>query len=63
MYPSILHPDPQGSTVNMNIMGWVYGKMEQVVGSTGHTTLGAALMLGEWKPSLVCLFDFHLFSS
>lgn len=47
MYPSVPHSDPKGSTVNMNIMGWVYGRMEQLVGSPGHTTLGAALMLGD----------------
>ncbi|XP_075892350.1 lysosomal dipeptide transporter MFSD1 isoform X2 [Nelusetta ayraudi] len=42
-----------GSTVNMNIMGWVYGRMELLVGSPGHTTLGAALMLA----AVTCLFS------
>uniref|UniRef100_A0A673BKR9 Lysosomal dipeptide transporter MFSD1 n=1 Tax=Sphaeramia orbicularis TaxID=375764 RepID=A0A673BKR9_9TELE len=42
-----------GSTVNMNIMGWVYGKVADLVGSTGHTALGAALMIA----SVTCLFS------
>uniref|UniRef100_A0A8C7K2Z3 Lysosomal dipeptide transporter MFSD1 n=1 Tax=Oncorhynchus kisutch TaxID=8019 RepID=A0A8C7K2Z3_ONCKI len=36
-----------GSTVNMNIMGWVYNRVADLVGSTGHTTLGVSLMIGE----------------
>ncbi|XP_074536321.1 lysosomal dipeptide transporter MFSD1 isoform X2 [Halichoeres trimaculatus] len=42
-----------GSTVNMNIMGWVYSKVATVVGAPGHTTLGASLMLA----SITCLFS------
>ncbi|XP_068174252.1 lysosomal dipeptide transporter MFSD1 isoform X2 [Antennarius striatus] len=42
-----------GSTVNMNIMGWVYGKMTDLVGSPGHTALGASLMLA----AATCLFS------
>ena len=37
----------KGSTVNMNIMGWVYNKVADLVGSSGHTTLGASLMIGK----------------
>ncbi|ELW63214.1 Major facilitator superfamily domain-containing protein 1 [Tupaia chinensis] len=36
-----------GSTVNMNLMGWLYSEIEASLGSTGHTTLGVTLMLGE----------------
>lgn len=36
----------KGSTVNMNIMGWVYNKVATAVGAPGHTALGASLMLG-----------------
>nr|XP_036853797.1 major facilitator superfamily domain-containing protein 1 [Manis javanica] len=36
-----------GSTVNMNLMGWLYAKVETSLGSTGHTTLGVTLMIGE----------------
>lgn len=36
----------QGSTVNMNLMGWLYAKVETSLGSTGHTTLGVTLMIG-----------------
>uniref|UniRef100_A0A2K6UCX5 Lysosomal dipeptide transporter MFSD1 n=1 Tax=Saimiri boliviensis boliviensis TaxID=39432 RepID=A0A2K6UCX5_SAIBB len=35
-----------GSTVNMNLMGWLYSKIEALLGSTGHTTLGVTLMIG-----------------
>ncbi|XP_019482176.1 PREDICTED: major facilitator superfamily domain-containing protein 1 [Hipposideros armiger] len=34
-----------GSTVNMNLMGWLYSKIE-ALGSAGHTTLGITLMIG-----------------
>ncbi len=37
----------QGSTVNMNVIGWVYGRIEAMLGSAGHTTLGITLMIGE----------------
>ncbi|XP_064441864.1 major facilitator superfamily domain-containing protein 1 isoform X6 [Mirounga angustirostris] len=36
----------QGSTVNMNLMGWLYSKVEASLGSAGHTTLGVTLMIG-----------------
>ncbi|KAG8001954.1 Major facilitator superfamily domain-containing protein 1 [Nibea albiflora] len=36
-----------GSTVNMNIMGSVYSKVADLVGSPGYTALGASLMIGE----------------
>ncbi|KAM6933433.1 lysosomal dipeptide transporter MFSD1 [Xenentodon cancila] len=42
-----------GSTVNMNIMGWVYNKVALVVGSTGYTALGASLMFA----AVTCLFS------
>ncbi|KAM8852933.1 lysosomal dipeptide transporter MFSD1 isoform 1-T1 [Synchiropus picturatus] len=42
-----------GSTVNMNIMGWVYGQVATAVGSTGHTTLGISLMIA----GVTCLFS------
>nr|XP_042135063.1 major facilitator superfamily domain-containing protein 1 isoform X3 [Peromyscus maniculatus bairdii] len=35
-----------GSTVNMNLMGWLYTKIETALGSAGHTTLGVTLMIG-----------------
>ncbi|KAG8512488.1 Major facilitator superfamily domain-containing protein 1, partial [Galemys pyrenaicus] len=35
-----------GSTVNMNLMGWLYSKVESLMGSAGHTTLGVTLMIG-----------------
>ncbi|EPY77024.1 major facilitator superfamily domain-containing protein 1 [Camelus ferus] len=35
-----------GSTVNMNLMGWLYSKVEASLGSAGHTTLGVTLMIG-----------------
>ncbi|KAF3692695.1 Major facilitator superfamily domain-containing protein 1 [Channa argus] len=36
-----------GSTVNMNIMGWVYSKVAALIGSSGYTALGTSLMIGE----------------
>ncbi|XP_028276324.1 lysosomal dipeptide transporter MFSD1 isoform X2 [Parambassis ranga] len=42
-----------GSTVNMNIMGWVYSKMADVFGSTGYATLGASLMIA----AVTCVFS------
>ncbi|KAG5837675.1 hypothetical protein ANANG_G00241960 [Anguilla anguilla] len=42
-----------GSTVNMNIMGWVYGRVQSTLGSAGHTTLGATLMIA----AVTCLFS------
>ncbi|KAI6055001.1 major facilitator superfamily domain-containing protein 1 isoform X2 [Marmota monax] len=35
-----------GSTVNMNVMGWLYSEIEASLGSAGHTTLGFTLMVG-----------------
>ncbi|KAF7218515.1 lysosomal dipeptide transporter MFSD1 isoform X2 [Nothobranchius furzeri] len=45
-----------GSTVNMNIMGWVYSKVALAVGSSGHTALGVSLMIagGTCVFSLIC---------
>lgn len=42
-----------GSTVNMNIMGWVYTRVVAIVGSPGYTTLGASLMIA----AVTCLFS------
>ncbi|XP_061861450.1 major facilitator superfamily domain-containing protein 1 isoform X4 [Colius striatus] len=43
----------QGSTVNMNIMGWIYSRVRDLVGYTGPTTLGLTLMIG----GITCLFS------
>uniref|UniRef100_A0A3B3BX02 Lysosomal dipeptide transporter MFSD1 n=1 Tax=Oryzias melastigma TaxID=30732 RepID=A0A3B3BX02_ORYME len=42
-----------GSTVNMNIMGWVYNKVAAAVGSPGYYTLGASLMIA----AVTCVFS------
>ncbi|KAM9853068.1 lysosomal dipeptide transporter MFSD1 isoform 2-T2 [Aulostomus maculatus] len=42
-----------GSTVNMNIMGWVYGKVSGLLGSAGHSTLGVSLMIA----GVTCIFS------
>uniref|UniRef100_A0A3Q1IJG2 Lysosomal dipeptide transporter MFSD1 n=1 Tax=Anabas testudineus TaxID=64144 RepID=A0A3Q1IJG2_ANATE len=42
-----------GSTVNMNIMGWVYNKIAALVGGPGYTALGISLMIA----SATCLFS------
>ncbi|XP_062409222.1 major facilitator superfamily domain-containing protein 1 [Sardina pilchardus] len=42
-----------GSTVNMNIMGWVYDRIKDLMGSAGPSTLGIALMIG----ATTCLFS------
>ncbi|KAG7471083.1 hypothetical protein MATL_G00120700 [Megalops atlanticus] len=42
-----------GSTVNMNIMGWVYGRIRDLMGHTGHTTLGVTLLIA----SSTCIFS------
>ncbi|XP_061861451.1 major facilitator superfamily domain-containing protein 1 isoform X5 [Colius striatus] len=42
-----------GSTVNMNIMGWIYSRVRDLVGYTGPTTLGLTLMIG----GITCLFS------
>lgn len=42
-----------GSTVNMNIMGWVYHKSQVLLGSTGYTTLGITLLIG----GATCVFS------
>ncbi|KAG7235030.1 hypothetical protein INR49_003395 [Caranx melampygus] len=41
-----------GSTVNMNIMGWVYSEVSNLV-STGYTALGISLMIA----AVTCLFS------
>uniref|UniRef100_A0A671LLF9 Lysosomal dipeptide transporter MFSD1 n=1 Tax=Sinocyclocheilus anshuiensis TaxID=1608454 RepID=A0A671LLF9_9TELE len=42
-----------GSTVNMNVIGWVYSRIQAVMGSAGHTTLGITLMIA----ASTCLFS------
>ncbi|XP_072524601.1 lysosomal dipeptide transporter MFSD1 isoform X1 [Salminus brasiliensis] len=42
-----------GSTVNMNVMGWVYDHMKAALGQSGHYTLGSALMIA----SSTCVFS------
>ncbi|KAL1777729.1 major facilitator superfamily domain-containing protein 1 isoform X1 [Sigmodon hispidus] len=42
-----------GSTVNMNLMGWLYAKIEASLGSAGHMTLGVTLMIG----SVTCILS------
>uniref|UniRef100_A0A8C1UVW2 Major facilitator superfamily domain containing 1 n=1 Tax=Cyprinus carpio TaxID=7962 RepID=A0A8C1UVW2_CYPCA len=42
-----------GSTVNMNVIGWVYGRIQAMLGSAGHTTLGITLMIA----ASTCLFS------
>ncbi|XP_066565447.1 lysosomal dipeptide transporter MFSD1 isoform X2 [Amia ocellicauda] len=42
-----------GSTVNMNIMGWIYSRIQGLVGFPGYTTLGITLMIG----SATCIFS------
>uniref|UniRef100_A0A669PYP6 Lysosomal dipeptide transporter MFSD1 n=1 Tax=Phasianus colchicus TaxID=9054 RepID=A0A669PYP6_PHACC len=42
-----------GSTVNMNIMGWIYSRVQDLLKHTGHTTLGLALLIG----GITCLFS------
>ncbi|RXM31367.1 hypothetical protein EOD39_7090 [Acipenser ruthenus] len=42
-----------GSTVNMNIMGWIYSSVKGLVGSPGHTTLGITLLIG----CATCIFS------
>uniref|UniRef100_A0A8C6YMQ2 Lysosomal dipeptide transporter MFSD1 n=1 Tax=Nothoprocta perdicaria TaxID=30464 RepID=A0A8C6YMQ2_NOTPE len=42
-----------GSTVNMNIMGWVYSRVQHLLGHTGHSALGLTLMIG----GTTCLFS------
>ncbi|XP_066456533.1 major facilitator superfamily domain-containing protein 1 isoform X2 [Eleutherodactylus coqui] len=42
-----------GSTVNMNVMGLVYQRIKDAMGSAGHTTLGVTLMIG----AVTCLFS------
>uniref|UniRef100_A0A8C5PM57 Lysosomal dipeptide transporter MFSD1 n=1 Tax=Leptobrachium leishanense TaxID=445787 RepID=A0A8C5PM57_9ANUR len=47
-----------GSTVNMNVMGLVYSRVKDLIGTTGHSTLGVTLMIGgiTCLLSLVCAF-------
>nr|XP_045017571.1 major facilitator superfamily domain-containing protein 1 isoform X1 [Jaculus jaculus]XP_045017572.1 major facilitator superfamily domain-containing protein 1 isoform X2 [Jaculus jaculus] len=42
-----------GSTVNMNLMGWLYSKIEVFLGSAGHMTLGMTLLIG----GMTCIFS------
>nr|XP_055051865.1 major facilitator superfamily domain-containing protein 1 isoform X1 [Misgurnus anguillicaudatus] len=42
-----------GSTVNMNVIGWVYSRIQMMVGSAGYTTLGITLMIS----ASTCLFS------
>ncbi|XP_005930097.1 major facilitator superfamily domain-containing protein 1 isoform X1 [Haplochromis burtoni] len=42
-----------GSTVNMNIMGWIYNRVTDAVGSPGHTVLGASLLIA----AITCVFS------
>uniref|UniRef100_A0A8C3V435 Lysosomal dipeptide transporter MFSD1 n=1 Tax=Catharus ustulatus TaxID=91951 RepID=A0A8C3V435_CATUS len=42
-----------GSTVNMNIMGWIYSRVQHLLGSAGPSTLGLALLIG----GVTCLFS------
>ncbi|XP_054651216.1 major facilitator superfamily domain-containing protein 1 isoform X2 [Dunckerocampus dactyliophorus] len=42
-----------GSTVNMNIMGWVYSKVALLVGPPGYRTLGVSLMIA----AVTCIFS------
>ncbi|XP_018409468.1 PREDICTED: major facilitator superfamily domain-containing protein 1 [Nanorana parkeri] len=42
-----------GSTVNMNVMGLVYARIKDAVGSAGYTTLGITLMIG----GITCVFS------
>ncbi|XP_041120186.1 major facilitator superfamily domain-containing protein 1-like isoform X2 [Polyodon spathula] len=42
-----------GSTVNMNIMGWIYFSIKGLVGSPGHITLGITLLIG----CATCIFS------
>ncbi|CAI9547165.1 unnamed protein product, partial [Staurois parvus] len=42
-----------GSTVNMNVMGLVYARIKDAMGSAGYTTLGITLMIG----GITCVFS------
>ncbi|OWK52091.1 Major facilitator superfamily domain-containing protein 1 [Lonchura striata] len=42
-----------GSTVNMNIMGWIYSRVQDLLGYAGPSTLGLALLIG----GVTCLFS------
>ncbi|XP_062355388.1 major facilitator superfamily domain-containing protein 1 isoform X5 [Cinclus cinclus] len=42
-----------GSTVNMNIMGWIYSRVQDLLGSAGPSTLGLALLIG----GVTCVFS------
>ncbi|XP_004704171.1 major facilitator superfamily domain-containing protein 1 isoform X1 [Echinops telfairi] len=47
-----------GSTVNINLMGWLYATMEASLGSAGYTVLGVTLLIGGITCilSLLCAF-------
>ncbi|XP_030072155.1 lysosomal dipeptide transporter MFSD1 [Microcaecilia unicolor] len=42
-----------GSTVNMNIMGWIYSRIASMIGAAGPKTLGISLMIG----AVTCVFS------
>nr|XP_014129617.1 major facilitator superfamily domain-containing protein 1 [Zonotrichia albicollis] len=42
-----------GSTVNMNIMGWIYSRVQDLLGHAGPSTLGLALLIG----GVTCVFS------
>ncbi|XP_068939576.1 lysosomal dipeptide transporter MFSD1 isoform X3 [Petaurus breviceps papuanus] len=42
-----------GSTVNLNVMGWLYSRIEALFHLPGHTTLGITLMIG----GVTCIFS------
>uniref|UniRef100_A0A8D0LCT8 Lysosomal dipeptide transporter MFSD1 n=1 Tax=Sphenodon punctatus TaxID=8508 RepID=A0A8D0LCT8_SPHPU len=42
-----------GSTVNMNVMGLIYSRVQEMLRSTGYTTLGVTLMIG----GVTCIFS------
>lgn len=52
---AVLSPRLKGSTVNMNIMGWVYSRVAGLVGYHGHTALGLSLMIGKYETRLLYL--------
>lgn len=47
MHATDFSAHPKGSTVNMNIMGWIYNRVTNAVGSPGHAVLGASLLIGK----------------
>lgn len=49
--------------MNMNIMGWVYNKVADGVGSPGHTALGTSLMIGKYYTFAINLLASHKLES